>query len=382
MRDTSECDDDGGAMRHSRRVARSPVLLAVDGNSLVHRSYHAQARTRMRSVDGHPIWAIRGLLSQLVAAVERIGPDAIVVGFDDPFFSLRRDRWRHYKATRVEKLETLVEQLTHAADVLRALGVPVIMPSGLEADDVLASAAQFARSAGARTVIMTSDRDAFALIDEHTDVLRIIDGGVDASPLLTPARLVSLLGVRADQYLDYAALRGDASDNLPGVAGIGPRTAVKLLAALGSARSGFDDLADGGHRVRAAVGAAAARRLGRTEARQTWELNCQVMAMHTSVPVTVSFDGGPGVLPLRADAVRDVFTAHQLSWSVSAAVRVLAGEDPPVSSAASRALEQNSRVENLAAQSYVRGARRYPRLPRHTSRPRYEQLALFDTPLG
>ncbi len=212
------------------------VVLAIDGNSLVHRSYHAQARTGLRDDDGRPRWAVRGLLSQLVSAVERIGPDVVVVGFDDPDASIRRDRWPQYKATRVDKLTTLVEQLTLAVEVLRDLGVAVVVPPGLEADDVLASVARFAPSAGATTVIMTSDRDAFALIDEHTRVLRIINGGVEASPMLTPERLLTLTGVRPEQYRDFAALRGDASDNLPGVHGIGAKTAARLLAELGSAR--------------------------------------------------------------------------------------------------------------------------------------------------
>ncbi len=142
-----------------------PVVLAVDGNSLVHRSYHAQAQS------GQAAWAVRGLLTQLVAAVERIRPVAVVVGFDDPCRSARREQWPSYKANRSEKLETLVEQLAAAAVVLRQLGVAVVVPDGLEADDVLASAAAFAPGAGARTVIVTSDRDAFALIGEHTRAL-------------------------------------------------------------------------------------------------------------------------------------------------------------------------------------------------------------------
>src|SRR6266496_4088189 len=152
-------------------VAGSRVLLAVDGNSLLHRSYHAQARTGLRSAEGRPMWAVRGLLSALVAAAERICPDVIVVGFDDPDSSLRREIWPQYKANRVDKLATLVDQLAFAADVLRAMGVAVVVPEGLEADDVLASVACFAPTVGATTVIMTSDRDSFTLIDEHTSVL-------------------------------------------------------------------------------------------------------------------------------------------------------------------------------------------------------------------
>ena len=223
----------------------SRTLLALDGNSLLHRAFHASMGSGFHAADGQPMWAVRGLLSQLVAAADRVCADAVVVGFDDPTSSSRRDRWPTYKAHRAPKPPALEVQLEAAVDALRGLGVQVVVPPGLEADDVLASAAAHAPTVGARTVVVTSDRDSFALIDEHTRMLRILNGGVDASPLLDPERLVTLTGVRPDQYLDYAALRGDASDNLPGVPGFGPKTTARLLAALGSARAAFDDAAAG-----------------------------------------------------------------------------------------------------------------------------------------
>jgi 5'-3' exonuclease len=277
-------------------VTEGRVLLAVDGNSLVHRSFHAQAATGSRSSDGRGIWAVRGLVAQLTAAVERIGPDAIVIGFDDPSFSQRKQQWPFYKATRTEKLESLVEQLELAIEILQGMGIAVVVPPGLEADDVLASAAHYAPTVGATTVIMTSDRDAFSLIDQHTRVLRIINGGVDASPMLTDERLMMMIGVRAEQYRDYAAMRGDASDNLPGVHGIGPKTAAKLLATLGSARAAFDDIAAGGSRVSDAIGAGATRKLAHPDARTAWELNCQVMTMHTDVELGLDLSPAPARL--------------------------------------------------------------------------------------
>ena len=152
---------------------------------------------------------------------------------------------------------------------------------------MLASVARQAPAAGATTVVVTSDRDAFGLIDAHTRVLRIINGGVEASPLLTAERLVTLLGVRPEQYRDFAALRGDPSDNLPGVRGIGPKTAARLLTAFGDARTAFDDLAA----VAEAVGPGVAARLAAPGARATWELNCQVMAMREDVAVDLSGTG-------------------------------------------------------------------------------------------
>jgi len=144
------------------------VVLAIDGNSLVHRSYHAQARTGMHTVDGRPAWAVRGLLTQLVAAVDRIRPVAVVVGFDDPSRSERREQLPQYKAHRTEKLETLVEQLGPTAQVeLFAKGgeAPVERSTGSQAKDEPATgeviqrrrfAGQLPRSAPVRRMNGTS----------------------------------------------------------------------------------------------------------------------------------------------------------------------------------------------------------------------------------
>ncbi|WP_051341692.1 5'-3' exonuclease [Pseudonocardia spinosispora] len=299
------------------------VVLVVDGNSLVHRAYHSQARTGFRSGEGQPRWAVRGLLSQLVAAVDRVGPDAVVVGFDDPESSLRRTTWPSYKAHRTDKPSALVEQLARAVEVIGELGIPVVVPSGLEADDVLASVARQAPLAGASTVVVTSDRDAFGLIDSHTRLLRVINGGVEASPMLTPERLVMMLGVRPEQYPDFAALRGDPSDNLPGVRGVGPVIAARLLGALGSAEVAFADLESGGGRVVEAVGPTVAARLAEPGARRAWELNRAVMTMHTDVPV----DLDAGRLPLATAVVRQAFLTHELHWTTAAALRALAHEE-------------------------------------------------------
>jgi 5'-3' exonuclease len=300
------------------------VLLAVDGNSLLHRAFHASARSGFHAA-GRPMWAVRGLLSQLVAAVDRVCADAVVVGFDDRAASVRRDRWPTYKAQRAPKPESLEEQLDLAVEVLRALGVTVAVPAGLEADDVLASAAAYAPTVGARTVLATSDRDSFALVDEHTKVLRILNGGVDASPLLDPHRLAMVTGVRPEQYLDLAALRGDASDNLPGVEGIGPKTAARLLAEFGSAAAAFDDACGDGGRCAQVLGPATARRLAAPEARERWAFNCQVMTMVRTAPLGLDLAAGTGCLPLAEDAVRATFA--RLELHVPTAVRALTGRE-------------------------------------------------------
>ncbi|MCW2528862.1 MAG: 5-3 exonuclease [Pseudonocardiales bacterium] len=356
-------------------VTDGRVLLAIDGNSLVHRSFHAQAHTNLRSSDGKPMWAVRGLLMQIVAAVERIGPDAVIVGFDDAGNSRRKRQWPQYKATRTEKLETLVDQLILAAEVLRELGVAVVVPPGLEADDVLASVAAYAPTVGARTVIMTSDRDAFALIDDHTRVLRIINGGVEASPLLNADRLQTMIGINPTQYRDYAALRGDPSDNLLGVRGIGPKTAAALLTALGSASAAFDDLAAGGERVTTAIGRSASAKLSDPSARAAWELNCAVMTMHTDVGLSFDLGAGPGILPFGADGVRSVFARHQLVSTTANALRVLAhDQSAPAVHPSTMTWTYSPRRDRRPEWT---GPARPPKLVVPT-RPKSEQLSLFD----
>ena len=370
----------GRPMRQSDGMSdeRRPVILAVDGNSLVHRTYHAAAASAsVTTGQGEALWAVRGLLGQLVAGVERVGADAVIVGFDDPDASERRVQWPQYKEQRGEKAQCLVDQLLLAGEALRQLGVAVCVPTGLEADDVLASTAAYAPTVGASTVIMTSDRDSFALIDEHTSVLRILNGGVEASPVLTPSRLPLMIGIDGSQYRDYAALRGDPSDNLPGVHGIGPKTASKLLCALGSAQAAFDDLDAGGTRVEDAIGKAAARRLAAPGAREAWALNCAVMTMRTDLEVGLDLAGrtGPGLLPLRADDVRQAYRRVGLVYSLGTALRVLTGVEAEVSVPDQTGHREAVRSEPDWRPHSSGRPQRFPRLRK--PEPAVVQLSLF-----
>ena len=199
---------------------RIPVLLAVDGNSLAHRAFHAYPMHE----------ALRGFCALLAAVADRAGPEATVVGFDCTEGSARRERWAGYKAQRPPKDVTLRVLIRSAEALLGELGVAVLRPEGWEADDVLASAAHTAETAGWRCVLATSDRDAYAQISDNTLVLRL-RSGMDAAVEVTRERLRAEVGVDPEQYVEFAALRGDSSDNLDGVAGIGPARAAGLLRA-------------------------------------------------------------------------------------------------------------------------------------------------------
>ncbi len=261
-----------------------PLLLVLDGNSLLHRAYHAAATGLLLDDDGRPVWALKGLIGYLARAAAKLRPDAVLVGFDCPDHSIRKTDHAAYKAHRAEKPADLVEQLLSAPPLLRASGVSTVVIPGFEADDVLATAATRARRQGWRSVLMTSDRDAFALLDQHTSVLRVRNGGLDESVLVTPAALPGICGVEPWQYRDYAALRGDPSDNLPGVRGFGSATAARLLRAFGTVDAVYAALDAGDEpAVREVVGEQACAQLA--AGREAVERNRQLMRMHLDLPL-------------------------------------------------------------------------------------------------
>jgi 5'-3' exonuclease len=314
------------------------LLLVVDAPSLLHRNHHARAHTGITDRSGRPAWALHGMLHQILEAIDGFAPDAVIFGLDDRVASVRRDFYPDYKAGRAEKDAALVEQLERAGAMLDALGLATLTPPGLEADDVGASGAAWARANGWNCVIITSDRDAFAHISDHTQVLRLINGGIQGSPLLNPTRLLALYGVAAEHYLDFAALHGDASDNLPGVTGIGEKTAAALLTQVGSMRTVWADIDQNEGCVVAAtmdswateagsrrMGAAIIRRLTADGARERYDFNVRIMSGHDDLDLGITPDvpGTPGLLPLDPHRVNQVVSFLGVEATTSLAIRVL-----------------------------------------------------------
>lgn len=314
------------------------LLLVVDAPSLLHRNHHARAHTRITDQSGRPAWALHGMVRQIIEAIDTFLPDAVIFGLDDRTFSERSDFYPDYKAGRAEKDAELVDQLDRAGALLDALGLATLTPPGLEADDVNASAATWARTNDWNCVIITSDRDAFAHISEHTQVLRLINGGISGSPLLNPRRLFALYGVAAEHYLEYAALRGDSSDNLPGVTGIGEKTAALLLAQVGSMQTVWADIEqNAGQAVVATLdawaeetgsrrtGATVVRRLSAPGARERYDFNIRIMSGRDDLDLGLTPDvpGTPGLLPLDPVRVQRVVGFLNVEATTSLAIRVL-----------------------------------------------------------
>ena len=305
----------------------SPLLLVLDGNSLLHRAYHAYASDPIEDADGRPVWALRGLVGYVARAAAQLRPDAIIVGFDCSESSARKQDWDGYKAHRPAKAATLSEQIAGAPDLLTEAGLSTVVPPAYEADDVLASGAAAARRAGWRSVLMTSDRDAFALIDETTEVLRVRNGGFDEAVLVDAPGLVELCGVEAGQYRDLAALRGDPSDNLHGVRGFGAATAARLLNAFGSVDAAWAAVDRGDLRlVCDVVGEPLATQLCAPEVRERLDRNRRLMSMRSDLPLP---DLDSARLPLDYLTMRRALRARGINLGPSLWALVGGNVPPP-----------------------------------------------------
>jgi len=284
------------------------------------------------------------MVRQILEVIDRFAPDAVVFGLDDRTSSVRTEAYPAYKAGRREKDPALVDQLERASDLLEAVGLHTVTPPGLEADDVSASAAAWAERSGWDCVIVTSDRDSFAHISSRTQVLRLINGGIAGSPLLNPARLHTMYGIAAEHYLEYAALRGDSSDNLPGVPGVGEKTAPVLLSQVGSMEAVWADIDHcAGANVVAAldsfceeeglrrIGAGLVKRLSAPGARERFEFNLSLMSGRSDLDLglTPGVPGTPGLLPLDTDRVARVVGYLGVPATTELALRVLT--EPPAS---------------------------------------------------
>lgn len=203
-------------------------LLVIDGDSLAHRAYHAMPKTIYRRTDGGPGAALVGFANMLVRLWQAESPRAVLVGWD----SLGSPTYRHeafesYQSGREFDAE-LLEQLELLPKLAEALGFVCAKAPGFEADDFLAAAVASEEKRGGRTLVATSDRDAFQLASELTTILQPVRG-VSELARIGPAEVRERYGVEPSQVPDFIALRGDPSDRLPGARGVGPKTAADLL---------------------------------------------------------------------------------------------------------------------------------------------------------
>lgn len=214
---------------------KSPkTLLLIDGHALAFRMYFALERTNMQTTDHTPTWAVYGFFKAIFDLLKTnnglndIKPDSIAVAFDVSRKTFRLEKYDGYKANRESMPDNLRPQLGLIMEGLQALNIPIYTKEGFEGDDIIGTISTMANKLKHKTYILTGDRDSLQLVDKegYTSVLIPSKGEIIAYDW---DKVYEKMEVYPDQIIDYKALCGDTSDNIPGVKGIGPKTAASLL---------------------------------------------------------------------------------------------------------------------------------------------------------
>ena len=209
------------------------TFAVIDGNSLMHRAFHAVPPT-MNAPDGRPTNAIFGFLNMFLKMIDAFSPDGVVVAFDKGKPRVRMEMLPQYKAQRPPMDPDLHAQFPMIKELLAALNVPILQSEGWEGDDILGTMARLGEQAGCDMLLVTGDRDMYQLVTEHVNVVSTRKGLSDVA-IMTPESVDDLYhGITPALVPDFYGLKGDTSDNIPGVPGIGPKKASALIAQYGS----------------------------------------------------------------------------------------------------------------------------------------------------
>ena len=209
------------------------TFAVLDGNSLMHRAFHAVPPT-MNAPDGRPTNAIFGFLNMFLKMIDAFNPDGVVVAFDKGKPRVRMEMLPQYKAQRPPMDPDLHAQFPMIKELLAALNVPILQSEGWEGDDILGTMARLGEQAGCDMLLVTGDRDMYQLVTEHVNVVSTRKGLSDVA-IMTPESVDDLYhGITPALVPDFYGLKGDTSDNIPGVPGIGPKKASALIAQYGS----------------------------------------------------------------------------------------------------------------------------------------------------
>lgn len=299
-------------------------LLLLDGHSLAYRAFYALPVENFSTTTGQPTNAVYGFTSMLVNLLRDEQPTHVAVAFDVSRRSFRTERFPEYKATRSASPPEFKGQVELIKQVVHALGIVTVELEGFEADDLIATLATRGRGDGLAVEIVSGDRDTFQLVDSDVTVLYPRKGVSDLARM-TPEAIEDKYGLTPAQYPDFAALRGDPSDNLPGIPGVGEKTAVKWLTAYGNLTGLVDHVDEVSGKVGAALREAVPQVL----------LNRELTELIRDVDVPLDVDDVAWQAWSRAD-VEEVFEALQFS-ALRSRVDALPGATGSASAPASRA---------------------------------------------
>jgi len=203
-------------------------LMLLDGNGLIYRGYFALINTPLTTSKGELVNAVFGFCNIVLRGFQDIQPDYAVIAFDLSGPTFRHEQFAAYKATRQRMPDDLRDQFPKVREVVKALRIPVLELAGFEADDVIGTLTVEAEQRGLDTTIVTGDLDMLQLVTDKTRLMTT-RMGVQNTVIYDPARIFERYGLRPNQMIDFKALKGDSSDNIPGVPGVGEKTAAKLI---------------------------------------------------------------------------------------------------------------------------------------------------------
>ncbi|MDE0913979.1 MAG: DNA polymerase I [Planctomycetota bacterium] len=221
--------------------APRPRLFLLDGTALAYRAHFALARSGLTSMDGKPTGAAYGFTMTLRRILEQEKPDAIAVALDPKGPTFRHKQYAEYKATREKAPEEMVAQLDDIRNIVRAHGIPIFEVPGFEADDVIGTLTVQAEAAGYEVLLVTGDKDLMQLVGDHVRLYNIFKRDEDLV-MEGIEEVYAKFGTTPDHIIDVLAIMGDASDNVPGVKGIGEKGAAKLIAQFGSVAGVLENL--------------------------------------------------------------------------------------------------------------------------------------------
>lgn len=205
---------------------KKDIFLLIDGSAMIHRAYHAMPS--LTTPDGIPTGAVHGFFSMLLKLMQEVHPSHIAVALDRPKPNFRQELFKEYQAQRPSMDSDLGPQFQIIQEILEKAKIPVYFMDGFEADDIIGTLADKAEKAGDISYVVTGDRDMMQLVDRRTKVLMPIKG-ISEMKLFDEKRVKEQFGVLPTQIVELKALQGDASDNYPGVPGVGPKTATGLI---------------------------------------------------------------------------------------------------------------------------------------------------------
>ena len=226
-------------LRQSMREKK--LFVIVDTMALAYKAYFAYINRPLSNSKGEPTSAVYGFLSQIFKILKDTKPDYFVIAFDSKEKTLRHERYEHYKSSREEMPEELIPQIARIKEIVEAFNFPLLIKPGYEADDLIGTAVKRAEEHGLESFAVTPDKDYIQLVTENVKILRPGKAGNDWE-IIDKEAAIKKYGFEPKYMIDYLALVGDSSDDIPGVAGIGPKTATPLIQKFGTVESIYEHI--------------------------------------------------------------------------------------------------------------------------------------------